>query len=479
MKKENNNIENNFFYESDLDSEKAGKMVVDSLFNTDDGELYIENSQSESLTLDDGTIKTANFDSARGFGLRAVVDEVTGYAYSSEISKKALENSSQSVQAAKSGYSGNIDQSPNKTNSNFYKSDNPISKQSFDSKIKILKELDNFARSLDSRVRQVSANLSGSWKAVKIIRSDGLELDDIRPLVRLNVSITIESKNGKMEVGSYGSGGRYNYDKLMNPETWKYHVSEALRQANVMIESKEAPAGEMQVVLGPGWPGILLHEAIGHGLEGDFNRKKTSVFSNLMGELVASKNVTVVDDGTLYNRRGSLNIDDEGTPTQCTTLIENGKLVNYMQDRLNARLMNTKSTGNGRRQSFAHQPMPRMRNTIMQNGNIDQEEIIKSVSKGIYASSFGGGQVDITSGKFVFSANEAYMIEDGKITNPIKGATLIGSGFEVLKKVKAVGNDLKLDPGIGTCGKNGQGVPVGVGQPSLLINGLTVGGTDS
>ncbi len=479
MENEIKNTENEFFYESDLDSQQATKIVVDSLMNTDDGELYLESSQSESLALDDGTIKMANFDSARGFGLRAVVNEVTGYAHSSEISKNALKDSSKSVQAAKSGYNGNIDQSPNKTNSSFYNSDNPISKQSFNSKIKVLQEIDNYARSLDPRVRQVTANLSGSWKAIKIIRSDGLELDDIRPLVRLNVSVTIESSNGKMEIGSFGSGGRHNYDTLMNPKTWQYHVNEALRQANVMIKSKEAPAGEMQVVLGPGWPGILLHEAIGHGLEGDFNRKKTSVFSNLMGELVASHDVTVVDDGTLNNRRGSLNIDDEGTPTQCTTLIEKGKLVNYMQDRLNARLMNTNSTGNGRRQSFAHQPMPRMRNTIMKNGTIDQEEIIKNVSKGIYASSFGGGQVDITSGKFVFSANEAYMIEKGKITYPIKGATLIGSGFEVLKKVKAVGNDLKLDPGIGTCGKNGQGVPVGVGQPSLLINGLTVGGTDS
>ena len=301
-------------------------------------------------------------------------------------------------------------------------------------------------------------------------------IDDIRPLVRMGVNIAVKDNN-KMETGSYGSGGRHGYEILFNEENWRHHVDEAIRQALVMLDAKAAPAGEMMVVLGPGWPGILLHEAIGHGLEGDFNRKKTSVFSNLMGESVASKGVTVVDDGTIDSKRGSLSIDDEGTPTENTVLIENGKLVNYMQDRLNARLMGTKSTGNGRRQSYAHQPMPRMRNTIMTSGKHNPEEIIKSVKNGIYAKSFAGGQVDITNGKFVFSASEAYQIENGRITNPVKGATLIGSGFEVLKKVSMIGDDMQLDPGIGTCGKNGQGVPVGVGQPTIKLNGLTVGGT--
>jgi TldD protein len=303
-------------------------------------------------------------------------------------------------------------------------------------------------------------------------------LDDIRPLVRLGVNITVKNKN-KMETGSYGSGGRHGYDLLLDEKNWKYHVDEALRQALIMIEAKPAPAGEMTVVLGPGWPGILLHEAIGHGLEGDFNRKKTSVFSHLMGEKVATDGVTVIDDGTIDSKRGSLSIDDEGTPTEKTVLIENGKLVGYMQDRLNARLMGTKSTGNGRRQSYAHQPMPRMRNTRMVSGDKDPKEILESTKNGIYAKSFAGGQVDITNGKFVFSASEAYKIEDGKITTPVKGATLIGSGFDVLKKVSMIGNDMELDPGIGTCGKNGQGVPVGVGQPTLKIDGLTVGGTET
>ena len=294
----------------------------------------------------------------------------------------------------------------------------------------------------------------------------------------MNINIAIK-KNGKMETGSYGSGGRHESSILIDENNWKKHVDEAYRQANIMINAKPSPAGEMLVVLGPGWPGILLHEAIGHGLEGDFNRKKTSVFSNLMGEKVASDDVNVVDDGTIDSKRGSLNIDDEGTPTEKTVLIENGVLVGYMQDRMNARLINTKPTGNGRRQSFAHQPMPRMRNTIMTAGNKDPEEILKSVKKGVYAKSFAGGQVDITNGKFVFSSSEAYNIENGQITSPIKGASLIGSGFEVLKKVSMIGNDMQLDPGIGTCGKNGQGVPVGVGQPTLRIDGLTVGGTQT
>ena len=359
-----------------------------------------------------------------------------------------------------------------------YTDKNPLNVKNFSSKIKLLEDINSYARNYDSKVKQVSVNLSGSWQKVNILKSSGQELSDIRPLVRLNVSVTLEDK-GRKETGSVGFGGRYSYNDFFVEQNWKKEVHQAVSQARIMLQAIPAPAGEQVVVLGPGWPGILLHEAIGHGLEGDFNRKKISVFTELMNSFVASKEVTVFDDGTISNRRGSYTIDDEGTPSQKTTLIENGKLVSYMQDRQNARLMKVKATGNGRRQSYAHQPMPRMSNTMMGNGKHDPQEIIKSTKKGIFAKTFGGGQVDITNGKFVFSASEAYLIEDGKITSPIKGATLIGSGFEVLKKVEFVGNDLKMDPGIGTCGKNGQGVPVGVGQPTLKINGLTVGGTVS
>jgi TldD protein len=325
-------------------------------------------------------------------------------------------------------------------------------------------------------VRQVMVSLSGSWQAIQILRSEGHRAADIRPLVRLNVSVVVE-ENGRMETGSHGMGGRTGYDLYLQPETWRAAADEAFRQALVNLGSVPAPAGEMEVVLGPGWPGILLHEAIGHGLEGDFNRKKTSAFAGLLGQRIAAKGVTVVDDGTLPDRRGSLTIDDEGTPTQCTTLIDDGVLVGFIQDRQNARLMGMKPTGNGRRQSFAHNPMPRMTNTYMMSGKLAPGEIIASVKKGLYAVNFGGGQVDITSGKFVFSAAEAYLIEDGKLGPAVKGATLIGNGPDVLTKVSMVGNDMQLDPGIGTCGKEGQGVPVGVGQPTLKIDGLTVGGT--
>jgi TldD protein len=322
------------------------------------------------------------------------------------------------------------------------------------------------------------ASLSGEWQAVAIVRADGARVDDIRPLVRLNVSVVAEHE-GRMEAGTHGVGGRTSYHAWIDPARWRAQVDEAVRQALVNLDSAPAPAGEMQVVLGPGWPGILLHEAIGHGLEGDFNRKKTSAFAGLMGERVAAPGVTVVDDGTITDRRGSLTIDDEGTPTQRTVLIEDGILVGYLHDRMNARLMGMKPTGNGRRESFAHNPMPRMTNTLMEAGARDPDEMIRSVRKGLYAVNFGGGQVDITSGKFVFSASEAYLIEDGKVGRPVKGASLIGNGPDVLTRVTAVGNDLALDPGIGTCGKNGQGVPVGVGQPTILVDGLTVGGTEA
>ncbi|HEX2752260.1 MAG TPA: metallopeptidase TldD-related protein, partial [Alphaproteobacteria bacterium] len=327
--------------------------------------------------------------------------------------------------------------------------------------------------------KQVSVQLAASWKAVQIVRSGGEKSADIRPLVRMNVSVYVDDGNGRMEDGYHGLGGRYNYDLIFDEKTWKHAVDEAYRQALVNLEAVATPAGEMTVVLGPGWPGILLHEAIGHGLEGDFNRKKTSAFSGLIGQQVASKGVTVVDDGTLPDRRGSITIDDEGTPSQRNVLIEDGVLTGYLQDRMNARLMGVKPTGNGRRESYADHPMPRMTNTVMLNGSHTKDEILHSVKKGIYAVNFGGGQVDITSGKFVFSASEAYMIEDGKIGRPVKGATLIGNGPDALTKVKMIGNDMQLDDGIGTCGKDGQSVPVGVGQPTLRIDGLTVGGTEA
>ena len=473
-----NNLDKVFFENNNISKLDAAKIISKAVSGAEDGELYMQSSENESFSFDDGKLKLANSNKNLGFGLRSLSGEAVGYAHASEISKVSLERAANTVKDVRSKDQNNLDVSPNKTNRSFYESYNPISEIEFKEKIKVLQNIDKYARSLNNKVEQVSVSLASSWEAIRILRADGQMLDDIRPLVRLGVNIAVKEKN-KMETGSYGSGGRHGYNILLEEKNWKYHVDEALRQALIMLEAKPAPAGEMTVVLGPGWPGILLHEAIGHGLEGDFNRKKTSVFSHLMGEKVASEGVTVVDDGTINSKRGSLSIDDEGTPTEKTVLIENGKLVGYMQDRLNARLMGTKSTGNGRRQSYAHQPMPRMRNTIMVSGNKEHAEILESVKNGIYAKSFAGGQVDITNGKFVFSANEAYKIENGKITSPVKGATLIGSGFEVLKKVSMIGNDMELDPGIGTCGKNGQGVPVGVGQPTLKIDGLTVGGTET
>ena len=473
-----NNLDKIFFENNDISKSYTEKVVSNALSGAEDGELYMQSSENESFSFDDGKLKMANSSKDIGFGLRSLSGEVVGYAHASEISKETLKRASKTVQDVISKDHKEIDVSPIRSNRSFYKPDNPISSVEFKEKVKVLQNINEYARSLNNKVEQVSVSLASSWEAVRILRADGQMLDDIRPLVRLGVNITVKNKN-KMETGSYGSGGRYGYDLLLDEKNWKYHVDEALRQALIMMEAKPAPAGEMTVVLGPGWPGILLHEAIGHGLKGDFNRKKTSVFSHLMGEKVATDGVTVIDDGTIDSKRGSLSIDDEGTPTEKTVLIEKGKLVGYMQDRLNARLMSTKSTGNGRRQSYAHQPMPRMRNTIMVSGDKDPNEILESTKNGIYAKSFAGGQVDITNGKFVFSASEAYKIEDGKITDPVKGATLIGSGFDVLKKVSMIGDDMELDPGIGTCGKNGQGVPVGVGQPTLKIDGLTVGGTET
>ena len=375
----------------------------------------------------------------------------------------------------KRGYAGTAAE-PARTNAKLYSDDNPLGSPGFDVKVGLLQEIDAYARAKDNRVQQVSASLVGEWQGVEIMRADGQSRRDIRPLVRLNVQVMV-ADGDRREVGSNGRGGRESYARFIDPTNWKDQVDDALRQALVNLESVPAPAGELDVVLGPGWPGILLHEAIGHGLEGDFNRKKTSAFAGLVGQRVAAPGVTVVDDGTLADRRGSLSIDDEGTPTSRTVLIEDGILKGFMQDRLNARLMGVEATGNGRRESFAHQPMPRMTNTYMLGGDKDPAEILGSVKKGLYAVSFGGGQVDITSGKFVFSCTEAYLIEDGKLGAPVKGATLIGNGPDALTRVSMIGNDPELDLGIGTCGKAGQGVPVGVGQPTLRLDKLTVGGT--
>ena len=465
-----------FFDATGMDRGRVQRRLDDALVGSDDGELFLEYTQSESLVFDDGRLKSAGFDTAQGFGLRAVAEDATGYAHTSELSEAAIERAGETVRAVTAGHGGAAAVGPQGTNASLYSDDNPLGEVDFDAKVKLLTEIDAYARAKDSRVRQVSASLAGEWQAVQIMRAGGQRMADIRPLVRLNVTVMV-GEGDRQETGSHGVGGRAGYHAWIEPEAWQGQVDEALRAALVNLESVPAPAGEMQVVLGPGWPGILLHEAIGHGLEGDFNRKKTSAFAGLMGETIASPGVTVVDDGTIADRRGSLTIDDEGTPTRNTTLIEDGKLVGYMQDRMNARLMGMQPTGNGRRQDYAHVPMPRMTNTYMLAGDRDPAEILASVKSGLYAVQFGGGQVDITNGKFVFSCTEAYMIEDGKVGAPVKGATLIGNGPDVLTKVSAVGSDMELDPGIGTCGKEGQGVPVGVGQPTLLIDGLTVGGT--
>ena len=461
---------------SELDISTASRIVSDTLNKCDDGELYLEDSKSESIILDDNKIKSSAYKSDLGYGLRAITGEVVAYSHSSDLSKQSLNESSKNLKSTLSSSKGTYNFEIKKTNNKYYSEKDPIEAKNFKSKIKILNHVNDYVRNKNSSVSQVTATLLGEHRAIEILRSGGELLSDDRPLVRFNVSVMLE-KNGRKESAVYGIGGRQNYDAYLNEKNWKSVCDEALRIAEVNLNSKPAPAGEMQVVLGPGWPAILIHEAIGHGLEGDFNRKKTSAFHDLVGRKVASEGVTIIDDGTLENKRGSLTIDDEGTPTEKTVLIENGILKNFMQDRLNARLMKTKSTGNGRRESYKHVVMPRMRNTIMLNGKHTQEEMIKSVKKGIFAVSFGGGQVDITSGKFVFNCTEAYEILDGKVGSPIKGATLIGDGPSALKEVLMVGNDMMLDPGIGTCGKAGQGVPVGVGQPSLLINKMTVGGT--
>lgn len=466
-----------FFGSQILPEEETQHIVKQSLSGLEDGELYLEYRAFENLVFDDRCLKQAGFTTNKGFGLRGVIGESTGFAHSSDLSLASLKRAGESVQAVKNGYTGDytLQPPPPRTNRHLYGDYNPIDQASFAHKIGLLQQIDAHLRSYPSVV-QVTVSLTSEWQVVGILRSDRQFNQDIRPLVRLSIGVVVE-KDGKKERGSFGAGGRASIDDYINDIAWQDYANCALNQAMTNLDARPAPAGEMPVVLGPGWPGILLHEAVGHGLEGDFNRKQTSAFAGLLGKRVASKGVTVVDDGTLHQRRGSLSIDDEGTPTTRTILIEDGILCGYMQDRLNARLMGVTPTGNGRRESYAHQPLPRMTNTIMEPGNADPASIIASVNNGIYAVNFSGGQVDITSGKFVFSASEAYRIENGKVTHPIKGATLIGNGPDALTRIQAIGNDLQLDPGIGTCGKAGQAVPVGVGQPTLLLERMTIGGT--
>jgi TldD protein len=467
-----------FFARAGMDRRRVQASVEDALSGADDGELYLEYRQSESFAYDDGRLKAASFDTTQGFGLRAVAGEATGFAHASEISEEAIRRAVETVRAVSRGHSGVLAQGPARTNAKLYADVDPLGSAAFETKVKLLEDMNAYARSKDPRVKQVSCSLTGQWQTIEILRSGGESYRDVRPLVRIGVSVVVE-ENGRQESGSYGGGGRSGYETYLAPEYCRAAVDEALRQALVNLQSVAAPAGEMTVVLGPGWPGILLHEAIGHGLEGDFNRKKTSAFAGLLGQRVAAPGVTVVDDGTIAGRRGSLTIDDEGTPTSRTVLIEDGILKGYMQDRQNARLMGVAPTGNGRRESYASSVMPRMTNTYMLGGDKEPGEIIESVKNGIYATNFGGGQVDITNGKFVFSCTEAYLIENGRIGPSIKGATLIGNGPDALTRVAMIGNDLKLDTGVGVCGKNGQSVPVGVGQPTLRLDGLTVGGTAS
>ena len=460
----------------DCDEVKLRSILSETLAGADDGELFVEHAQAESLTFDNGRLKGGSFNTDQGFGLRAVAGEAVGYAHAGELSAAALSRAADAVRAVTAGYSGSYAAAPQRTNKKYYGDENPIGSPSFEEKVKLLTDIDAYLRDKDDKVRQVTATVSASWQVVDILRADGHRVQDIRPMTRINISVVV-GDGDRQESGSFGTGGRIGFGDFVAEGNWQVGADEALRQALVNLTAIDAPAGTMDVVLGSGWPGVMLHEAVGHGLEGDFNRKKTSAFAGLLGEMVAAPGVTVVDDGTIDNRRGSITIDDEGTPSGYNVLIENGKLVGYMQDRQNARLMGVQPTGNGRRQGYAYTPMPRMTNTYMLGGDKSPDEIIASVKKGIYAVSFGGGQVDITSGKFVFGCTEAYMIENGKIGPAIKGAMLIGNGPDAMRRVTMVGNDMKLDTGIGNCGKGGQWVPVGVGQPHLRMDQITVGGT--
>ena len=463
-------------FETEVDEGKALNLLEKACAGAEDGELFLERSKSEALVLDDGRVKTASFDTSQGFGMRAVLGEVAGYAHSTEISEAAMTRAVETARLAVGAGGGTMAVGPKGTNTRLYEAIDPIESAGFSAKLDILKEIDAYARALDPRVVQVTASVSATYQEVEILRVGGQRLTDVRPMTRLNVGVIVE-RDGRRESGSAGGGGRAGLTGLLEPSNWQANAREALRIAVVNLEAVPAPAGQMDIVLGPGWPGILLHEAIGHGLEGDFNRKGSSAFAGLMGQQIAAKGVTVLDDGTIPDRRGSITIDDEGTPSAKNTLIEDGVLVGYMQDRQNARLMGVEPTGNGRRESFAHAPMPRMTNTYMLSGDADPEALVADLKDGIYAVGFGGGQVDITNGKFVFSCTEAYRVQNGQVGAPIKGATLIGDGATALKHIRGLGNDMEVDPGMGTCGKSGQWVPVGVGQPSVLIGGLTVGGS--
>ena len=463
-------------FETHLDRDAAVEILRNTLIGADDGELFFERCRSEVLSFDDGRLRTSSFDASEGFGLRAVQGETIGYAHSTEISEQAMRRATGTVRLAIGAGGGTLAAAPQATNQKLYSDHNPLSDSTFPAKIDILREMDAYARGLDQRVVQVSATIAASHQEVVILRADGPDVSDSRPMVRMNVSVIVE-QDGQRQTGYVGGGGRYGLNGMLEPTHWQPLIHEALRIAVVNLSAIPAPAGVMDVALGAGWPGILLHEAIGHGLEGDFNRKGTSAFAGLMGQRIAARGVTVLDDGTIPDRRGSITIDDEGTPSGKNTLIEDGVLVGFMQDRQNARLMGVAPTGNGRRQSFAHAPMPRMTNTYMLGGSVDPKDMVAEIKNGIYAVGFGGGQVDITNGKFVFSCTEAYLVKDGKVGAPVKGATLIGDGATALRQIRAIGNDMRLDDGMGNCGKQGQWVPVGVGQPSLLIGGLTVGGS--
>tara|TARA_B100000035_G_scaffold298451_1_gene292233 strand:+ start:6411 stop:7844 length:1434 start_codon:yes stop_codon:yes gene_type:complete len=474
----NNEIDNLILNPAELDNQKIQK-VMNNLNhkNIDYCDLYFQYSKNEFFAIEDGAVKNASFNIDNGCGVRAVSGDKTAYAYTDEVNFQTLTQSCEIINALRSqGQNKSVPQINSNTPLQLYPSIDPIINTG-EKKIEILKKLESLAFSRDKRIIKVTASIAAEYDAILIVNKFSDMKSDIRPLVRLSLSIIIEDKN-RREIGTAGGGGRYSIDYFTD-DVLNFYIDEAYHQAVTNLKAIPSPAGLMPVVLGPGWPGILLHEAIGHGLEGDFNRKGTSAFSKLMGKQVAHSDITIVDDGTIQDRRGSLNIDDEGNPTQRTVLIENGILKNYLQDTLNAKLMNMEITGNGRRESYAHIPMPRMTNTIMTNGNHSPDEIIKSVKKGIYAPNFGGGQVDITSGKFVFSSSLAWLIEDGKITQPIKGASIVGNGPDILKKVSMVGNDSALDTGVGTCGKDGQSVPVGVGQPTLKIDEILVGGSDT
>ncbi|MBW6419397.1 metalloprotease TldD [Celeribacter sp. PS-C1] len=459
-----------------IELESSLAILRDAVAGADDGELFLERRTSEGLVLDDGRIRTASYDASEGFGLRAVRGETAGYAHSTEISEQAIRRAAETARLAVGAGGGTLAEAPRATNVHLYTDENPLEGAAFEVKIDTLKEIDDYLRGLDSRVVQVTASLAASHQEVYILRPEGGLTFDIRPMARLSIAVIVE-QNGRRESGSAGGGGRFGLTGLIAPDHWQGVAREALRIAVVNLDAVPAPAGVMDVALGPGWPGVLLHEAVGHGLEGDFNRKKTSAFAGLMGQQVAAKGVTVLDDGTIPDRRGSISVDDEGTPSEKTTLIEDGILVGYMQDRQNARLMGVPPTGNGRRESYAHAPMPRMTNTYMLGSDAAPDEILADMKNGIYAVGFSGGQVDITNGKFVFNCTEAYRVENGRVGAPVKGATLIGDGATAMKQIRAVGNDMALDPGVGNCGKQGQWVPVGVGQPTLLIGGLTVGGS--